>query len=62
MEKEYKALIDQLEDITIENTRLKKLALEAEANLVEMEKLNSINDELLLEIAQLKSRVKFNLR
>lgn len=59
IQKEYQKTIEKNEDLLLVNQKLKNLALESELGLNEAEKLNNLNDELLVQIEELKRNVKF---
>ena len=54
---EYQKLQEKNESILQENDKIKKMVYEADLNMSEVEKLNDLNDELLLEIERLRDQV-----
>jgi hypothetical protein len=57
LQREYQKIIEKNEDLLFENQKLKNLALDTELGLNEAEKINNINDDLLVQLEDLKRKV-----
>ena len=57
LRREYQDIIERNEESLLEIEKLKQIVFDKELNFNEIEKLNNLNDELLVQNEQLKAEV-----